>query len=58
MGELDEVLTQLGMELDENNAMQKEARASDELIGIMIVIMIKLLRTILWLLRVIRISYY
>ena len=57
MGELDEALTQLGMELDENDAMQKEARASDELIGIMIVIMIKLLRTILWLLRVIRISY-
>ncbi len=35
MGELDEALTQLGMELDENDAMQKEARASDELIGIM-----------------------
>ena len=35
MGELDETLTQLGMELDENNAMQKEARANDELIGIM-----------------------
>src|SRR5213596_2976361 len=35
MGELDEALTQLGMELDENDAMQKEAKASDELIGIM-----------------------
>ena len=35
MGEIDEALTQLGMELDENDAMQKEARASDELIGIM-----------------------
>ena len=35
MGELDETLTQLGMELDENNAMQREARANDELIGIM-----------------------
>src|SRR5256885_2924241 len=35
MGELDEALTQLGMELDENDAMQKEARASDELKGIM-----------------------
>ena len=35
MGELDEAFTQLGMELDENDAMQKEARASDELIGIM-----------------------
>ena len=35
MGELDEALTQLGMELDENDAMQKKARASDELIGIM-----------------------
>src|ERR1043166_6489227 len=35
MGELDEALTQLGMELNENDAMQKEARASDELIGIM-----------------------
>ena len=34
-GELDEALTQLGMELDENDAMQKEARASDELIEIM-----------------------
>ena len=33
MGELDETLTQLGMELDENNAMQREARANDELIG-------------------------
>ena len=35
MGELDEALTQLGMELDENDAMQKEVRASDELIGTM-----------------------
>ena len=35
MGELDEALTQLGMELDENDAMQKEARANNELIGIM-----------------------
>ena len=35
MAELDETLTQLGMELDENNAMQREARANDELIGIM-----------------------
>ena len=34
-GELDEALTQLGMELDENDAMQKEARVSNELIGIM-----------------------
>ena len=34
MGELDEALTQLGMELDENDAMQKETKASDELIGI------------------------
>src|SRR5256886_2219661 len=31
MGELDEALTQLGMELDKNDAMQKEARASDEI---------------------------
>ena len=30
--DLDEALTQLGMELDENDAMQKEARASNELI--------------------------
>ena len=28
MGELDKALIQLGMELDENDAMQKEARAS------------------------------
>ena len=35
MGELDEALTQLGMELDENDAMQKKSRASNELIGIM-----------------------
>ena len=35
MGELDETLIQLGMELDENNAMQREARANDEFIGIM-----------------------
>ena len=35
MGKLDEALTQLGMELDENDAMQKEARANDELIGMM-----------------------
>ena len=34
MGELDEALTQLGMELDENNAIQREARANDELIEI------------------------
>ena len=32
---LDEALTQLGMELDENDAIQKENRANDELIGIM-----------------------
>ena len=35
MGELDETLIQLGMELDENNAMQREAKANNELIGIM-----------------------
>ena len=35
MGELNEALTQLEMELDENDTMQKEARASNELIGIM-----------------------
>src|SRR6185437_12066809 len=34
IGELDETLTQLGMELDENNTMQKKAKANDELIGI------------------------
>ena len=35
MDKLDKTLTQLEMELDENNVMQREARANDELIGIM-----------------------
>src|SRR6185437_952212 len=35
IADLDEALTQLGMKLDENDAMKKEARASDEIIGIM-----------------------